>query len=132
MSQDLEQIMRDGYERFNRGDVDAVLELLDPRIEWWPASDELVVEPYRGHEGYRRLYWEAREGVPDLQVEIEEVTVVADRAVACIRFFGRGRESRAPVEVRETHVARMRAGKLVEVREYRTKEEALRAVAKSE
>jgi ketosteroid isomerase-like protein len=132
MSQDLEQIMRDGYERFNRGDVDAVLELLDPRIEWWPASDELVVEPYRGHEGYRRLYREAREGVPDLQVEIEEVTVVADRAVACIRFFGRGRESRAPVEVRETHVARMRGGKLVEVREYRTKEEALRAVAKSE
>ena len=105
--------------------------LIEQSYDWNTGIADLA--PFVvGDEGYRRLYREAREGVPDLQVEIEEVTVVADRAVACIRFFGRGRESRAPVEVRETHVARMRAGKLVEVREYRTKEEALRAVAKSE
>jgi ketosteroid isomerase-like protein len=133
MSQeDIERIVHDGYEAFNRGDLEAALTNLDPNIEWWPAADELVIEPYRGHEGYRTLFGEAREGVPDLRAEIEELFVVGDRAVACIRFWGRGRESGAPVEIRETHVARLRDGLIIEVHEYRTKAEALETVGLSE
>ena len=37
-----------------------------------------------------------------------------------------------PVEIRETNVARFRDGKIVEVREYRDKAEALEAVGLSE
>src|SRR5689334_9613641 len=133
MSQEnVERIVRDGYDAFNRGDLEAALTYLDPNIEWWPATDELVVEPYRGHDGYRMLFGEAREGVPDLQVEIEELSVVGDQAVTCVRFWGRGRESGAPVEIREAHVARLRDGMVLEVREYRTKAEALEAAGTSE
>jgi ketosteroid isomerase-like protein len=128
MSQkNVERIVRDGYDAFNRGDLEAALTHLDPNITWWPAADELVIEPYRGHDGYRRLFEEAREGVPDLRAEIEELFVVGDQAVACIRFSGRGRESGAPVEIREAHVARLRDGVILEVHEYRTKAEALEA-----
>jgi ketosteroid isomerase-like protein len=133
MSQaDVEAIVRDGWEAFNRGDYVACLTFIDPGIEWWPASDELIVEPYSGHDGYARLFAETREGVPDIQVEIEELFVVGDQVVACLRFWGRGRASGAPVEVRETHVARLRGGKIIEVHEYRQRGEALEAVGLEE
>jgi ketosteroid isomerase-like protein len=125
---ELAQIARRGYDAFNRGDLEASLADLDPGIEWWPASDEPITDPYRGHDGYRRLLAEAREGVPDLQVEIEELYVVGDQVVTCVRFWGRGRDSGASVEIRETHLARVRQGKIIEVREYREKHEALEAV----
>jgi ketosteroid isomerase-like protein len=48
--------------------------------------------------------------------------------VTCVRFWGRGRDSGASVEIRETHLARVRQGKIIEVREYREKHEALEAV----
>ena len=128
MSQANVEMVRAGYEAFNRGDIEAALAPLHPSIEWWPAADEPITAPYRGHDGYRRLIAEAREAVPDLQTEIEELFVVGDRVVVCVRFWGRGRDSGAPVEVRETHVARLRDGKIIEVREYRNKEQAVEAV----
>ena len=132
MSQANVEMVRAGYEAFNRGDIEAALAPLHPSIEWWPAADEPITAPYRGHDGYRRLIAEAREAVPDLQTEIEELFVVGDRVVVCVRFWGRGRDSGAPVEVRETHVARLRDGKITEVREYRNKEQALEAVRLAE
>jgi ketosteroid isomerase-like protein len=132
MSKENVEIVRDGWAAFNKGDYDACLAFIDPSIEWWPASDELIIEPYRGHDGYARLFAETHEGVPDIQAEIEELFVVSDQVVACLRFWGRGRESGAPVEVRETQVARLRDGKIIEVHEYREKDEALEAVGLSE
>ena len=121
MSQENVELVRAGYEAFSRGDMEAALAPLHPSIEWWPAADEPITRPYRGHDGYRRLIAEAREAVPDIQTEIEELFVVEDRVVVCVRFWGRGRDSGAPVEIRETHVARLRDGMIIEVREYRHK-----------
>ena len=121
-------MVRAGYEAYNRGDIEAALAPLHPSIEWWPAADEPVTDPYRGHDGYRRLVAGAREAVPDLQVEVEELFVADGCVVACVRFWGRGRDSGAPVEIRETHLARLRDGKVIEVREYRKKEDVLEAV----
>ena len=132
MSQENVEMVRAGYDAFNRGDIEAALSPLHPDIEWWPAADEPITEPYRGHDGYGRLIAEARGGVPDLQTEIEELFVIGGRVVVCVRFWGHGRDSGAPVEIRETHVARVRDGKILEVREYRAKEEALEAVGLSE
>jgi ketosteroid isomerase-like protein len=132
MSQDVLEMVRAGYEAYNRGDIEAALAPLHPDIEWWPAADEPITAPYRGHDGYRTLVAGGREAVPDLQVEIEELFVAGARVVACLRFWGRGGDSRVPVEIRETHVARVRDGKIIEVREYREKAEALEAVGLSE
>jgi|SRR5215208_2398824 len=132
MSQENVEIVRRGYEAFNRWDIEAVVATLDPRIEWWPATDEPITDPYRGHDGYRALVDEIREYVPDLQVEAKEVFAVGDRVVGSLRFWGRGRDSGAAVEICETQVPRFRDGKIIEVREYREKAEALEAVGLSE
>ena len=125
MSQENVDIVRAGYEAYNRGDVEAALATLHPSIEWWPAADEPITDPYRGHDGYRSLVAGAREAFPDLRVEVDELFVAGCCVVACVRFSGRGRDSGVPFEIRETHVARFRDGKVIEVREYREKDEAL-------
>jgi ketosteroid isomerase-like protein len=132
MSRENVETVRVGYAAFNRGDIEAVLATLDPALEWWPATDEPITQPYRGHDGYRGLVGEIREYVPDLQAEIEEIFAIADSVVTCVRFFGRGRDSGIPVEIHETNVARFEDGKIVEVREYREKAEALEAITLSD
>jgi len=82
MSQENVDIVRAGYEAYNRGDVEAALATLHPRIEWWPAADEPITDPYRGHDGYRSLVAGAREAVPDLYVEVEELFVAGGCVVA--------------------------------------------------
>jgi hypothetical protein len=131
MSQDNVEVIRAGYEAFNRGDMDAILATLDPALEWWPATDEPITEPYRGHDGYLALVADIKEYVPDLQAQIEEVFAVDDQVVTCLRFFGTGRDSGVPVEVHETNVARFRDGRIVEVREYRERADALEATRAS-
>ena len=54
---------------------------------------------------------------------------VGDQVVACLHYRGRGGHSGAPIEIRETHVLRLREGKVIEVREYREKADALEAMA---
>lgn len=128
MSQEVLTMVRAGYEAFNRGDMEAALGTLHRDIEWWPAADEPITDPYRGHDGHRRMVAAIREAVPDLQIEVEELFAAGDCVVACLRFWGRGRDSGVPVEIRETHLARLRDGEVIEVREYREKEAALEAV----
>jgi ketosteroid isomerase-like protein len=127
MSQEVLTMVRAGYEAFNRGDIEAALAQLHPNLEWWPAADEPITDPYRGHDGYRTLVAGIREAVPDIQIEVEELFVAGDSVVACLRFWGRGRDSGVPVEIHETHVARLPDGQVIEVREYRDKDAALEA-----
>ena len=60
MSDYVDMVLR-GYEAFNRGDIDASLEILHPEIEW---HTYIVPGPggglYHGHEGVRELWSEAQ------------------------------------------------------------------------
>jgi uncharacterized protein len=54
MSEENVAQVRSGYEAFARGDVDAVLALLDPDIDWHPAIAPILgVETLRGREAVR-------------------------------------------------------------------------------
>jgi ketosteroid isomerase-like protein len=63
---------------------------------------------------------------------VKEFIDAGDYVVAAVRVHGRGRASGAPFEEHEVHVLRLRDGKATELREYRTKAEALEAVGLSE
>jgi hypothetical protein len=53
MSQEDVEVVRQGFEGFNRGDIEAVVEMCDPAIEWFPPAELPGVSAYRGHEGVR-------------------------------------------------------------------------------
>jgi len=57
MSQENVEILREGFEQFARGDVEAVLERLDPDVDWRPAIAPILgVETVRGRDAVREFF----------------------------------------------------------------------------
>jgi ketosteroid isomerase-like protein len=116
-----------GYEAWNRGDYEAVLEMLDPEIEWQFPEGGLNTGTLHGREAVRKFFESFAEAFEELRVEPEEIFEKDDRIVAIVRLVGRGRGSGAEVQVRPAHVWTTRAGKAVrlEVFPERDRERAL-------
>jgi ketosteroid isomerase-like protein len=55
-------VVRRGFEGFNRGDIEAVVDMCDPKIEWFPPAELSGVTTYHGHQGVR----EAAQGMLDV------------------------------------------------------------------
>ena len=121
-----------GYEAFNSGDIDGALELLHPDIEW---HTYIVPGPggaiYRGHDGVRELWGEARRVFGDFRNVPEEVFEVGEHVVAYICVEGVGTRSGAAVQARIAHLYTFRDGQISSVRSFSDRSEALRAAGAS-
>jgi ketosteroid isomerase-like protein len=122
-------IARNVTDAFNRGDLDAWLAHFDSEIEWYAAADEPEPGPFRGHDGLRKMVARWTEIFPDLRAEVEEYIDAGEYVIAAVRFRAHAAASDADVVVEEVIVNKYRDGRVVEVREYRTREEALEAIA---
>jgi uncharacterized protein len=126
MSRSDAERIRAAYETFNQsGEPDR--DLLDPAVEWHTAHDLPDSGTYRGVEGVARLFSDWVGAFEDFRGEVEEVIDAGDRVIVVVRLRGRVRGSSEEVDLAETHVWRLVNGRAVEVREYRTKAEALEA-----
>jgi ketosteroid isomerase-like protein len=126
MSQENVEIARAAFEAWSRGDLDAWLAEADSEIEWFVLPDAPDPGPHRGREAIleRAALW--REMLA-LQGEVVEYIDAGDYVVMPIRMRGRPTGSDAEVVLDEVYVTKFRDGKVVELREYRTKAEALEA-----
>jgi ketosteroid isomerase-like protein len=78
---------------WNRNDLDAWLELLDPDIEFQPERLFLDLDPvYRGHEGMARFWRTFHEPWRELRMEIEYIEERGDWVVVAWRFRATGRD----------------------------------------
>jgi|tagenome__1003787_1003787.scaffolds.fasta_scaffold20711639_2 ketosteroid isomerase-like protein len=75
---------------YERGSVEAMLALMDPRIELVPLA-LISQRPYRGHEGIRRFFEEAAREWDTLHFTVHRLGVAGDRAVILGRYRA-GRE----------------------------------------
>jgi ketosteroid isomerase-like protein len=76
MSRENVELMRRGLDAYNRRDVEAMLELVDPDVEWYAALDVLLggdETVYRGYEGIRALFATIDETFSELEAEVTEV-----------------------------------------------------------
>jgi ketosteroid isomerase-like protein len=71
MSRENVEAMRRAIDAFNRRDIDALLEDVDPEIEWHPLLQVLLggEATDRGHEGARQLYRDIDEAFTELHSE---------------------------------------------------------------
>jgi ketosteroid isomerase-like protein len=126
MSQYVDIVVR-GYEAFNRGDIEASLEILHPEIEW---HTYIVPGPgggvYHGHDGVRELWSDARRIFGDFRNVPEDLFEGDDRVVAFVRVEGVGTKSGVAVEARIAHLYTFRDGKVVRVESFEDRAEALR------
>jgi ketosteroid isomerase-like protein len=108
--QDQIGIVSRGYDALNRGDIEAVIELVHPEFAW---SDPPDVVGGRGGAGpgefglYLGSFFEAWD---DFYCEPEEFRVIGDSLMVVVREGGRGKLSGAQVEHRLIHVWRFREG----------------------
>jgi ketosteroid isomerase-like protein len=120
-------IVLHGYEAFNRGDIEGALDNLAEDVVW---HTYLVPGPgggtYRGHEGVRELWRDARNVFGEFRNEPERMIEAGDHVVALIRVCGRGKGSGIEVEASIAHLHMFEGGRVARVESYEDRGEALR------
>ena len=135
MSQENVEAFQRAVAAYNRGDIDAFLEEIDPDVEWHPLLQGMLsgeAATYRGHDGVRELFRDLNEGFTDQEVEPSEITDLGGVLVAIGRIRGRGKESGAEAESPINWVVDFRDSRAVRVREYLDPKAALEAAGLSE
>jgi uncharacterized protein len=122
------EVVRRSFEAMRAWDVEALLRLYDPRIEYLPLTGTRVESGgYRGHDGVRAYFAEARELWDLLEPEIEDCKDLGDCVVVAGRCRVRGRASGAEDNPRCAWVIHVRDGTIISHRTCATYDEALRA-----
>jgi uncharacterized protein len=130
VSQENVEAFKRGLEAGNRGDVEALLEVLDPEVAWHSALHALLggeATVYRGHEGVREMIGDLYEAFDEIHIEVSDVRDLGDRLVAIGRTRARGEASGADVETPIAFVTEFRDGKAISVRGYLDPDEAVEA-----
>src|SRR5918911_802377 len=73
MSRENVQRLRSALDAYNREGPEAIIELLDPDVEWIADRSDMGRVTYRGVEGVRRSFEELYEGFDRLQMEVHEL-----------------------------------------------------------
>jgi ketosteroid isomerase-like protein len=126
MSRENVELVRRAYEVFDV-DLDALLELLDPAIEWISPSDAIEPGVRSGHEGVRQAFaatalaWEGPTHTP------EDLRDAGDTVLATVTFRAHGRRSGMDAERTEFHVWTIRDATVVRFSWFYGRDEALRA-----
>jgi uncharacterized protein len=132
MSRQNEQVARRAYDAFSRGDFEAFAALLHPEVEFESLLLEMEAGSYRGLEGAREYFESVREVFPDWSVEITGLDDFGDRVVIESRSVATGKGSGVRTEQRFWQVAALRDGRIVWWKFFRSRDEALEAVALDE
>ena len=132
MSHDNVELVERLIGAFNRRDMTAFLDLLDPEVEWVPILGVLEGRVYRGHEDVRQ--W-VDDLVPDweyFEVSHEELRDLGDRVLIFGHWRARGRASGVESEQPGTWLCEIQGGKVVRLRTFTDRAEALADVGLSD
>jgi ketosteroid isomerase-like protein len=131
MSKENVEVVRRGFDAFNRGgrEAQASAAMLAPDVVWEVAvgiSDFDGV--YRGREAVRRFWRTFMAEFEDLHIEVEELVDCGERVFSTARAVGRGRHSGAVgVGLMVFAVFTVRDGLIVRYQLYADRDKALEA-----
>jgi ketosteroid isomerase-like protein len=133
MSEENVEIVRRGYEAYNRGDPEGMTADLAPNFEYeTTGSIPGVRARYEGPEGWiEGVGWLASE-FENPRVEIRELIDAGDQVLALITIQGRGKQSGVETSWDLWQLWTMRDGKVVHGRGFMRRDEALDAAGLSE
>jgi ketosteroid isomerase-like protein len=130
MTQENVEAFKRALDAGNRRDLEALLEELDPEVEWHSvilASLGGEATVYRGHEGVREMFRELSEAFAEIHIETPAIRDLGDRIVATGRIRSRGTESGVETESPFGYVAELKSGKAIRVHAYLDPKQALKA-----
>jgi ketosteroid isomerase-like protein len=133
MSEENVEIVRRSSEAFMAGDIETAMAALDPQIEWHATVggvDEGRV--YRGHEAVVQGFIDYFEVWERMEMRAEKfIDAGEENVVVFWHEVAKGRESGVVVETDTGTVQTVRDGKIVRVRSYMDRAEALEAAGLS-
>ena len=115
-----------------RGDLDGVLSLAHPEVEYRSAIQQAMEgegSVFRGLAGLRRWFGELQDLYEYIESEVLEVQELGERVVIVFVVRGRGAGSGIELEQQLAQVVTVRHGQIVAVRDYFSREEALEAAS---
>src|SRR3954451_23857612 len=135
MSQEDVETFKPAIEAYNRRDIDAFLEGIDPKVELHGALQALLESEatvYWGHEGVRQWVRDIDEALEGIRLDLPEIRDLGDRLVAIGRLRPRGTASGAETESPFGCVVDLKNGKATRVLSFLDPKEALEAAGLSE
>jgi uncharacterized protein len=124
LEQDVERL-RDAYDAFNEGGVEAFLERLTPDFHVRDRDSSPDRETRYGREGIIQLFDSYMEAFDALRLEPEEFIEAGDQIVVSLRQRIRGKGSGAEVEGHIAHAWTLRGPDIYRLRIFGDKDQAL-------
>jgi ketosteroid isomerase-like protein len=123
------EVVRGLIDASGRGDLDAVMAALDPEVVWTPVESDPDYRVHRGSDDVRAWLVEWGEALPDMHWEAERILDAGGGVVlALVRAVGTGAVSGLDVGTPTYAVVfEVRSDRIVEIREYADRSEALEA-----
>jgi ketosteroid isomerase-like protein len=116
MSEQNVSVVRSSYEAFGRGDFSAVLETMDPEIEWVDQESLPWGGAHHGHDEFGVHMQSFAANFEEFRIEPREFLDAGDQVVVAGRFAGRGPGGEFDVGV--VYVWELRDGGVVRVESY--------------
>ena len=94
MSQEDVEISRSFFDAYNRGDLEATLDLIAPEFEFLPSG--LFVDTdrtYYGREGWTEFWHTFREAWASITVNVERIDDLGDQLLVLATFMGGAMEA---------------------------------------
>jgi ketosteroid isomerase-like protein len=135
MSKENVEAFRRGSAAWNRGDLEGLLEVVDPGIVWRDAINVLFggeAATHRGHCGVRELFQDLFESFAEIETDFRDFRDLGERVVALGQIGMRGRESGVETESPFAALTERRDGKAIRVSSYLDHNEAIEAAGLSE
>ena len=123
------ELLLTGYDAWNRGDLEAYLELLHPNVHI--STSGVFPDLAREYSGRKRAatFWrQMHEPWEHFRIDVEHIEDEADWAIASLRFRARGAGSGVEVDMRFGMAMRVSGGLGIEFLNRRTFDEARTAV----
>lgn len=131
MSQQNVELVRAGYELWNRGDVDGFLEFLDPEVELRDPPEAPDAQVWHGHEGYQQAVEQFMAAWEDASIEPKEIVDAGDRVLVRVNYRVRGKDQGIEIELDVFHVVTIRDRQAILIEIYGDEDTARRAAGLS-
>jgi uncharacterized protein len=117
--------LRAAYAAFNRGDFDAAVASLDPKIEWSEPEEFPGGGTYHGRAEVKRYLMQSRAGWAEGSSEPERFITAGNRIVVFVYAHFRPRGNNQWQQVRLADVYSARKGRIVQMKAFADRQQAL-------
>ncbi len=119
------EALRRAYAAFNRNDIPATVESLDPQIEWTEPAEFPGGGTYYGHDGVMAYLKQSRAGWAEGSSEPERFIVRGDKIIVFVHARVRLKDSSEWHETRLADVFTFHNGKATHMRAFADRSKAL-------